>query len=155
MIYLCFLGSLASSNSRLPTHVATHFGASGQPNGWMSPSAYLWSMVAFGLVFPLFVPAICYLSRFLPSWCFNIPHRDYWLAPGRRREVWDYLFRHSFWFASMALTFVIGIHFSTMRANSLGRAHLSTLLVLALAGSFLVGTAIWGGAMLRHFNRVA
>lgn len=123
LLYLCFFGSLALSNSRLPTRVATHFGATGQPNGWMSRSAYLWFMIVFGVIFPLFVPALCYLSRWLPSWCYNIPHRDYWLAPERRRAVSAYLFRHSFWFAAMALAFVMGIHFSTVQANSFGRAH--------------------------------
>jgi uncharacterized membrane protein len=153
-LYLCFFGCLALSNSRLPADMATHFGASGQPNGWMSTPAYFRFMIVLGLGFPLFVPAICYVSRFLPSWCYNIPHRDYWMAPGRRRGVSDYLFRHSLWFASMALGFVIGIHGSIIQANRSGQAHLSTLLVLSLAGCFLVGTAIWGGTMVRHFNHV-
>jgi hypothetical protein len=120
----------------------------------MGSSAYLQSMIVFGLVFPLFVPAISYLSRFFPQ-CCNIPNRDYWFAPARRGEVFDYLFRHSLWLGCMALCFVIGVHFSTIHANSLGQPHLSTLLVLALAGCFLVGTAIWTLSMFRHFNHVA
>ena len=155
LLYLCFFALLAWSNARLPTVVATHFGMSGQANGWMSRSGYLWFMIVFGLAFPLFVPAICYASRFLPGWCFNIPHRDYWLAPERRRGLSEYLFGHSLWFACMALGFVLGIHYSTLQANSVRPAHLSNLLVFSLAGGFVVGTAIWAGSMLRHLNRVA
>src|ERR1039457_3688581 len=84
----------------------------------------------------LFVPAIVYASRFLPDQLYNLPHRDYWLAPARRPETMAYLFRHSLWFASMALCFVIGIHFSIIHANSLAHAQLSTLWVVALAGCF-------------------
>ena len=154
LLYFIFFGCLVWSSPPLPTRLATHFDGNGQANGWMRSSAYLRSMVVFGLVFPLFVPAISYVSRFFPQ-CCNIPHRDYWFAPPRRGVVFDYLFRHSLWFACMALCFVMEIHFLTMNANSLGSAHLSTLRVLPLAGCFLVGTAIWLLSMFRHFNHVA
>jgi hypothetical protein len=112
-------------------------------------------MIVFGLAFPLFVPAIVYAGRFLPYRFYNLPHRDHWLAPARRTETMAYLFRHSLWFAAMALCFAIGIHSSIIHANSLGQAHLSTLLALALGGCFLAGTAIWAGSMIRHLNHVA
>jgi ABC-type Fe3+ transport system permease subunit len=155
LLYLCFFGCLASSGSHLPERVATHFDGHGQPNGWMSRAAHLRFMMVFGLAFPSFVPAIVYASRFLPDRFYNLPHRDYWLAPARRTETMAYLFRHSLWFASMALCFVIGIHFSIIYANSLAQAHLPTLLVVALAGCFLAGTVLWGVSMIRHFNHPA
>jgi hypothetical protein len=154
LLYLCFFGCLAGSNSQLPRRVATHFDGNGRPNGWMSRTAHLRFMTVFGLGFPLFVPALLYASRFLPDRFYNLPHRDYWLAPARRTETMAYLLRHSLWFSSMALCFVIGIHFTIIQANNLAQVHLSTPLVLALAGCFLAGTAVWGASMLRHFNHV-
>jgi uncharacterized membrane protein len=151
LLYLCFFGCVAFSSSHLPSRVATHFNGRGLPNGWMSRTAHLRFMLVFGLIFPLFVPAIVYASRFLPDQLFNLPHRDYWLAPARRVETMAYLFRQSLWFSPMALCFVIGIHFSIIHANSLGQAHLSSLLALGLAGAFLIGTAIWGVSLVRHF----
>jgi hypothetical protein len=65
-----------------------------------------------------------------------------------------YLFRHSLWFSPMALCFALGIHASIIHANTLAQAQLSTLLILALAGCFLAGTAIWGVSLIRHFSRV-
>jgi uncharacterized membrane protein len=62
LFYVCFLGCLAASNTQLPGRVATHFDASGQPNGWMSRTAHLRLMIAFGLGFPLFVPALVYIT---------------------------------------------------------------------------------------------
>jgi ABC-type Fe3+ transport system permease subunit len=155
LLYLCFFGYLAASSSQLPSRGATHFDGHGQPNGWMSRAAHLRFMVVFGVGFPLFVPAIVYASRFLPDRFYNLPHREYWLAPARRTETMAYLFRHSLWFASMALCFVIGIQFSIIQANRLAPSHLSTMLVLALAGGFLAGTAVWGVSLIRHFHRVA
>jgi uncharacterized membrane protein len=155
LLYLCFFGYLVASSSQLPSRVATHFDGNGQPNGWMSRAAHLQFMGVFGLGFPLFVPAIVYASRFLPDRFYNLPHREYWLAPARRTQTMAYLFRHSLWFASMALCFVIGINYSIIHANSLAQAHLSTLLILPLAGCFLAGTAFWGASLIRHFSRVA
>jgi len=155
LLYLCFFGCLTSSSSHLPSRVATHFDGSGRPNGWMSRTSHLRSMIVFGLAFPLFVPAMIYAGRFLPDRFYNLPRRDYWLAPARRPETMAYLFRHSLWFSSMALCFVIGIHFLTIRANNLAQAHLSTPLVLLLAGCFLAGTAVWAGGMIWYFNHPA
>jgi uncharacterized membrane protein len=154
VLYLCFFGYLASSIPHLPKRVATHFDGSGLPNGWMSRSAHLRLMVVFGLAFPLLAPGIVYASRFLPDWFFNIPHRDYWLAPARRNETAAYLFRQSLWVASLALCFVIGINYSIVQANSLAQAHLSTLLIVILNGCVLAGVAIWAVSLFRHFNRI-
>ena len=155
LLYLCFFGCLASSSAHLPRRVATHFDGRGRPNGWMSRTAHLRFMVVFGLAFPLFVPAIIYASRFLPDRLYNLSHRDYWLTPARRPETMAYLFRHSLWFSSLALCFVMGINASLIHANSLAQAHLSTLLALALTGCFLAGTAVWGASMVRYFNHPA
>jgi ABC-type Fe3+ transport system permease subunit len=155
LLYLCFFGYLASTSPQLPERVATHFDGSGRPNGYMSRTAHLRFMVVFGLAFPLFVPALVFATRFLPDRCYNLPHRDYWLAPTRRAETMAYVFGHSLWFSPMALCFVIGIHYSIIQANHSGQAHLSNLLVLALAGCFLTGTAVWAVSMIRHFNHPA
>jgi hypothetical protein len=154
LLYLCFFGCLAATSTQLPERVATHFDGHGRPNGWMSRTAHLQSMIVFGLAFPLFVPALIYVSRFLPDRLWNIPNRDCWLAPARRTETMAYLFRHSLWWSSMAVCFATGMHWSVIRANRLAQAHLSTSFVLALAGCFVAGTAIWAVSMFRHFKRV-
>ncbi len=153
-LYLCLFGCLAFSTGHLPSRVATHFDGGGRPDGWMSREAYLRFVAVFGLAFPLFVPAMVYACRFLPDRLWNLPHRDYWLAPARRPETKAYLFRHSLWFSPMALGFVMGVHLLTLHANRTAQAQLSTPLALPLAGCFIAGTAVWVVSMLRHFNRV-
>ena len=152
LLYLCFLGYLAFSVSSLPDCVATHFNGSGEPNGWMSKSSYLMFMSAFSIVLPLFLIGTSFTLRIFPEKYFNIPHRDYWLAPERRAETFSYLFRHSLWFACIVLGFISGIHFSIIKANSLIPAHLSTPLILSLIGCFLSALVVWIVSMILRFN---
>ena len=153
LLYLCFLGVWAWSGSQLPDRVATHFNGSGEPNGWMSRSANQGFMLIFGLMFPLFVAVLCYTTRFLPASFVNIPNKDYWLAPERKKETSRYLVHHSLWFSCLALLFVIGIQFSIVQANKQATPQLSMATFLAVVGSFLVGTAVWSVALYRHFRR--
>jgi uncharacterized membrane protein len=153
LLYVCFVASVFLSAPQLPERVATHFGGSGQPNGWMSRSSHLLFTGIFGFAFPLFAVAIGFLLRFAPGYTFNIPRRDYWLAPERRSETNAYLLRHSLWFACMAVCFVFGVHLLIVQANSQTQVQLSTPLILGLAGSFIAGIAVWVISMIRHFMR--
>src|SRR6185503_5032974 len=99
LLYLCFLGYLATSSGQLPDRVATHFDGSGRSNGWMSRSFHLWFTLVLGLAFPLIVAVILFFARFLPDNFLNIPRRDYWLSAERRADTFTYLFRQSLWFA--------------------------------------------------------
>ena len=101
--YACFLRLWAWSGSHLPESVATHFNGAVRPDGWMSRSDHQSFMLKFGLLFPLFVVVLCFATRFVPANLINVPHREYWLAPERRKETFDYLFRHSLWFACLAM----------------------------------------------------
>ncbi len=121
LLYACFLGCWGWSGSQLPERIATHFNGRGEPNGWMSRSANQRFMLVFGLAFPLCVVLLCWLARFLPIGLVNIPHRDYWLAPERRKETSDYLICHSLWLACLAAGFVIGIQYAIVQANRQSR----------------------------------
>jgi hypothetical protein len=154
LLYLCFFGYLAASSPGLPERMATHFGISGQPDGWMSRAAYVRFMMVFGLAFPLLVPAICYAARFLPDRLWNIPHRDYWFAPERRTETLAYLFGHSLWLSPLMAGFVIGMHLTTVHANRLAEPQLAMGTVLAMTGIMLTGVAVWLVRLIRHFKRV-
>jgi len=155
LLYLVFVGHLTASSSGLPERMATHFGSGGQPDGWGSRGDYVRFMMVFGLAFPLFPAAICYVARFLPDRLWNIPHRDYWFAPERRKETLAYLFGHALWLAPLMAGFVIGMHLMTVRANRLAEPQLSMAMVLAMTVIMLAGVAVWLVRLIRHFKRVA
>jgi hypothetical protein len=115
-LYLCFVGYLIFSTWQLPERVATHFNAGGQPDGWMSRFSHLLIMAVFGFAFPLFFVGLFFGLRFVPD-ALNVSNRDYWLAPERRIETFDYLFRQGLWRACMAVCFVTGLHYMIIHAN--------------------------------------
>src|SRR2546423_1804970 len=81
----------------MPDRVATHFSGAGLPNGWMSRRQLaLFDVGLLGFLLLLLI-GLGLLGRFLPPTLINVPHRDYWFAPERRRESADRLFRHVLW----------------------------------------------------------
>ncbi|HEX7860434.1 MAG TPA: DUF1648 domain-containing protein [Verrucomicrobiae bacterium] len=152
VLYLIFFGTLASTFSDLPNRVATHFAADGRPNGWMSRETHLLFMLGLATGLPGIVVGLCYVSRFLPVDLLNIPHRGYWTAPERRKSTYDFLFNHSFWFASLAVAFVTGIHLSILNANTKIPAELSMENLLVVAVGFLAGILVWALTLIRHFK---
>jgi uncharacterized membrane protein len=155
LFYACFLICLAWSAGELPDTVATHFGPRGQPNAWMSRSSYLLFTTVLGLVFPLSIVAIGFAMRFAPSAVINIPHREHWLAPERRSETLAFIFRHTLWFASMAVGFVTAINLLIIHSNNQNPVRLSTPLLLTFLGCFLAGVTVWVISAFRYFKRPA
>jgi uncharacterized membrane protein len=152
--YLAYLVYLASSAAQLPARVATHFNLAGQPNGWMTRAQCVAFSAAMGLGSSLFIVGLFFAVRFFPNGALNISRRDYWLAPERRATTFAYLFRHSFWLASMMIGFFAGLHWMMLQANRQGAAlaHLSTPTVFASSGLLLIGTVVWSVCMFRHFR---
>ena len=71
-------------HARLPERVMSHFDFSGRANGWMTRDAFLgWQVGALIFLTVLFEGFALLQSR-LPAELINLPHRDHWLAPGRR-----------------------------------------------------------------------
>jgi len=151
VLYLGFLLFVVFSRSQLPEHVASHFNYNGNPDGWMNRSSYLTFFAVFGCVFPLFVVAMCWLMRFFPGG-INIPHRDHWLAPERNRETFDNLLRQSWWFACLAICFVIGLYCLMIEANRSAPPHFSTSSIITLSGGFIVGVGVWMVTLARQFK---
>jgi len=151
-LYLGFLAFLVVSFNELPEHVASHFNAAGEPDGWMSRAAHMKFMAVFGTVFPFGIVTVCYLVRFLPDALINIPHRDHWLAPERRSASLQQLFRHSLWFACLGTGFMAGVHLLVLRANTQQPPRLSVALMLIVTGYFIIGLLWWIVSLLRRFR---
>ena len=56
-------------------------------------------------------------SALLPSWMINLPHRDYWLAPERRYETFQWLRWFLLWVSCLETAFLTAIHVMIMLAN--------------------------------------
>ena len=88
IVFVCLVVAAAafvfSTIDQLPETVATHYGAGGRANGWMTRSGYLLFMMVFLLGFSTLVSfLIGFIPHKLPR-LTNIPNRGYWLAEERR-----------------------------------------------------------------------
>jgi len=137
----------------LPERVASHFGASGMANGYMSRDGYRIFIIAFAVGAPLFVVAVVgLLPRAFPG-AINLPDRDYWLAPERRDDTLGYLFGWACSLGSLLALFIAAIHSAVMVANAYEPPRLPGTLFVILLVAFGVGMLVWVVALMSHFRR--
>jgi len=151
VLYFLFGILLAVGSVQLPANVATHFGFTGEANGWMSRGAYLMFMAFFGLIFPLVAPLAALLLPRFPMSMVNLPNKEYWLAPERREGTVAFLVSQMLRLAVLELGLVIVLHQLVVDANRQQPPRMSNLVwaVLAVFLVFLVG---WGWSLVRHFR---
>jgi len=151
VLYLLLAATLIVTADGLPSRVASHFNGAGTADGWMTRANYLAFTLCLAILLPLFLVVGCFLFRYLPARAFNLPNRDYWLAPERRAGTDAHFFRYSLWFACLVILFVIGLHLTILKANSQFPPRLSSPLLFGCLGFFLTGMAIWILKMLWPF----
>jgi len=137
---------------RLPARVASHFTASGAPDGWAPRAELLELYVVILLVtiapfalFPLILPHI-------PDGLINLPHKDYWLAPERRAETFRTLGSRMLWFGNATVMLVSHLMGVTLATNLTPHPSLGNTALWALA-VYLAFTAVWLVSLLLYFYR--
>jgi hypothetical protein len=83
----------------LPDVMASHFDATGQPNGFQPKRAFAWFALGVALGDLALFTALPLLLNKLPVRMINLPHRAYWLAPERQRQSLARLTEQLDWFA--------------------------------------------------------
>lgn len=137
--------------------IAAHFDLRGRPNNWMEPHRFLLLSLLGSVGLPLFIIGLGYAVRFLPvnRFTFKIPNRDYWLAPERREQTYDIVFRFCLWVACLEAVFMLILHWLVIYANRQTPPHLPSEAVLVLAACLLIAVGIRLGLMIHHFKRSA
>lgn len=105
----------------LPAKVASHFGASGAPNGWMPKGPLVWTdIIAVAVLALLFLATASSLPKY-PDSRINLPNKSYWLAPQRREETFAAITGYCLWFGSATFLLLLDIFHQVFRFN-LGQA---------------------------------
>ena len=145
-------GFVFSTTTSLPDRVASHFGAGGHANGYMTREGYRWFMLFFTVGFPaLLVLVIGGLPRLIPQYT-NIPNREYWLAPERRTQAFDFLTIHALWFGCLLVLFLCSVHWLVVRANTQHPPQLANGPFLLALGVFLAAMVVWTIGLYRQFR---
>lgn len=138
---------------RLPGKVASHFGAAGEAQGWSSRTTLVGVHLATLTGTALLMLGLPWLLGVLPARWISLPHRDYWLAPGRRDETLRWIGRQMLWFGSATLALLIGVGDLAFRANLRPRPALGNS-VWWLLGAYLLFVAVWTVRLHARFWRV-
>ena len=149
---LGYLVLVLAGSALLPERVAIHFGAAGHADGWAPRASATVFFEALALV-PLIFLLLALLMRILPAWTFNVPNRDYWLAPERRDETVAIIAGQLLWVACLMNLFLMGIFGLTIEANRMTPPRLPMNLFLPLLMLFIGGTIAWTGVFLRRFRK--
>ena len=152
LITVASLAIIALTSAWLPERIATHFGAIGVPNGFMTRGTYLAFIAGIAVGIPTLLGAVIGAAIRRSPGAVNIPNRDYWLAPPRRAATGEYLLRHTARLAAGIALFVLALHFVLIRANALSPPRLDfASFAWTLAGA-LAGVALWIVCLHRRFR---
>ena len=153
LMVLLAVGQSAYYYPQLPDVVASHFNAAGAPNDWTSKNAFYGLYAAMiGLIVLVFAFVPARLGRLPVAW-ISLPHKDYWLAPERRRETMRRIAGQMLWFGSATLVFMIGTFELAMRANLVNPPRLSTFAMWVLLTLYSVYTLVWLIRLLLGFRK--
>jgi uncharacterized membrane protein len=135
---LLSLTQAAYYHPQLPGLVATHFAASGRANGWMPRARFFQYQVAFTLGFAAFFGSLAFVASILPDAWINLPHKDHWLAPARRKETRRRIARMILSAGCGVLAFSLFLHHRICQANLDGSHRLTPSFGVLLAAGLLL-----------------
>ena len=155
LVFLLFLGvgQLAWYGPRMPAVMATHYNGAGIPNGTMSRSVAAGVQVALLALLGAVFLGLPLLLRRMPAGWINLPHRDYWLAPERRKETLRAIEERVVLLGSGALSLLLLVSELSFRANLNPPPRLPTAPLVAALGGFVLFLAGWTFSFYRRFPR--
>ena len=137
----------------LPERVATHFGASGHADGWMSRNGYVFFMATLMVGMSALVSFVAgTLPRKFPQWT-NVPHRDYWLAEERREESLLFLSAHGKRLGYAIVMLMLGMHYVILLANHTQPPALPGSKFSAILIGFAIALVWWIVRLYRRFSK--
>ena len=137
---------------QLPPRVASHFGAAGQTNAWMSRDGYALLILGFGTLFPMFIVASLAWLPHVMSRGVKLPNRDYWLAPARRGETLAALEAFGGWLGCLPVLFIAALHYTILEANTSVPPQLPATLLSTVLGGFIAATVTWQALFYLRFR---
>lgn len=153
-IFVAAIAQAIYAFPQMPARMASHFAASGAPNGWMTKEQF------FAAYAVAFLPALVlefWVGRKVSRTSearINLPNKEYWLAPERRAETFAYFQIFFAWYGCALLLLLVFVFGLAMRANLSPQPQLPTTPTLTAIGAFVLFNVAAIVAMLRRFSVV-
>lgn len=138
----------------LPDRLASHFNASGLPNGWMSKQAFFIAYAVMILVAAIPEFYVPYSIANTSNARINLPNKDFWLAPAQRAGTMEYFEKSFAWFGCALLLVEVCAMGLAIQANFSSPPRLPATPILSLVAAFFVYTIVWIVLLTRRFSNV-
>jgi uncharacterized membrane protein len=152
VIALCAAAQAVLAFPQLPQRMASHFGASGMPNGWMSKSAFF-------VVYALIIGVAALVGYLVPRSIakksperINLPNKKYWLASERRAETLAFFERYFAWYSCVLLLILVLAMGLAIQANFTSPPRMATGPIVSVIAGFVVFNVAWVVQLMRHFS---
>jgi uncharacterized membrane protein len=146
-----FIAQIGYYYPNLPEQIASHFNASGEPDSWTSKNSF----IIFEAIVLLFILSEFTLLPLLleksPDSLINLPNKEYWLAPQRRRETFRTMRHFLEWLAIGLLGLFIAINQTTFEAN-INQTNLSATTMWLIIAVFVAYALVWMIKFTGHFK---
>ncbi len=143
---------IADSAKLLPERVATHFGANGQPNGWMERQTYLHFISILGLSLAFLMAGLGFVLGMMQARLKPAATRAGTTTKRLNQNV-SWLCGDMLWLACLILCFIAGTHYLTIEANRSHPAQLPMISLAILMAAFGAGMISWTLLLIFHLTR--
>jgi serine/threonine-protein kinase len=143
---------LATSSSRLPLRVASHFDAAGIANGFMPRSEYVMFMAVISLGIPVLLVLVTVMLPFLAPSRLRIPSRDYWIAPQRLAQTQATLATGGLVMSYIVAAFMVGVQLLVLQANARTPPRMDLAILYAMLALLVVAILFWQFLLWRRFQ---
>lgn len=98
-----------------------------------------------------------FMVGILPAWfpsLVNISHRDYWFAPERKNQTFDYLFSMACKLGVLMVFFFVGLNVIIVVANNSSTVLMPKLPFFVVMALFLLGVFLWVIMLFLKFRKI-
>ena len=137
----------------LPERMASHFDGTGRPDGFQSKDTFFALSASMLIVTVVLFGGLGALFRRIPSKWFNLPNRDYWLAPERREETIEGISGQMEWFGAASLALYLFVIQRVFETNRTSEPKLDSGSLFVILGIYLMFTGVWIGRFVWRFRK--
>lgn len=101
----------------LPERIPVYFDLTMQPDRWVAKNTALLLHLGITLFFALLFHLMNWICYKIPDSWINLQHKDYWLAPERKKQTLDALTTFFIWLGNVTMLFVTIVFNLTYQAN--------------------------------------
>ena len=139
---------------QLPENVASHFNWQGKADNWSSKNLFmLVNLGVLALISTIFLGIRFFLPGTPEKWV-NMPNKEYWLEPGRKKETLNALARSTTWFGCATMGLFMASLYLAFQANMTSNPILGDAIKYLLI-LYLAYTVVWVIRLILRFRKPA